>query len=76
MSAVYFLRLVDTLTSDVFRHECEDENGGAVHRAIHSIIHLIDDHARAAGISMTGHLDEKLEQVLRAMKERLAKEKE
>ena len=28
----------------------EDENGGAVHRAIHSIIHLIDDHARAAGI--------------------------
>lgn len=33
-------------------------------------------HARAAGISMTGHLDEKLEQVLRAMKERLAKEKE
>ena len=29
MSAVYFLRLVDTLASDVFRHECEDENGGA-----------------------------------------------
>ncbi|MBO4881476.1 MAG: ferrous iron transport protein B [Firmicutes bacterium] len=28
----------------------EDENGGAVHRAIHGIIHLIDDHARAAGI--------------------------
>ncbi|MBP5749185.1 MAG: ferrous iron transport protein B [Firmicutes bacterium] len=28
----------------------EDANGGAVHRAIHGIIHLIDDHARAAGI--------------------------
>ncbi|MCR4804638.1 MAG: ferrous iron transport protein B [Clostridia bacterium] len=28
----------------------EDENGGAVHRAIHGIIHLIEDHAAAAGI--------------------------
>ena len=28
----------------------EDENGGAVHRAIHGIIHLIEDHAKAAGI--------------------------
>ncbi len=27
-----------------------DEAGGAVHRCIHSIIHLIDDHAKAAGI--------------------------
>ena len=28
----------------------EDENGGAVHRAIHGIMHLIQDHAQAAGI--------------------------
>ena len=28
----------------------EDENGGAVHRAIHGIIHLIQDHAESAGI--------------------------
>ena len=28
----------------------EDENGGAVHRAIHGIIHLIQDHAVSAGI--------------------------
>ena len=28
----------------------EDENGGAVHRAIHAISHLIEDHANAAGI--------------------------
>ena len=28
----------------------EDENGGAVHRALHAIIHLIYDHAEAAGI--------------------------
>ncbi|MBQ2083750.1 MAG: 50S ribosome-binding GTPase, partial [Firmicutes bacterium] len=28
----------------------EDENGGAVHRAIHGIVHLIDDHAAAAGV--------------------------
>ena len=28
----------------------EDSNGGAVHRAIHGIIHLIGDHAKAAGI--------------------------
>lgn len=27
-----------------------DENGGAVHRCLHSIMHLIEDHARAAGI--------------------------
>ena len=27
-----------------------DEAGGAVHRCIHGIIHLIDDHAKAAGI--------------------------
>ena len=28
----------------------EDDHGGAVHRCIHGIIHLIEDHARAAGI--------------------------
>ncbi|MCQ2484226.1 MAG: ferrous iron transport protein B [Clostridia bacterium] len=27
-----------------------DVNGGAVHRCLHSIMHLIEDHARAAGI--------------------------
>ena len=27
-----------------------DDNGGAVHRCIHSIMHLIEDHARKAGI--------------------------
>ena len=28
----------------------EDDHGGAVHRCIHGIIHLIEDHAKAAGI--------------------------
>ena len=28
----------------------EDDHGGAVHRCIHAIIHLIEDHAKAAGI--------------------------
>ena len=28
----------------------EDEDGGAVHRCIHGIMHLIEDHAKAAGI--------------------------
>ncbi|MGN0155315.1 MAG: ferrous iron transport protein B [Lachnospiraceae bacterium] len=28
----------------------EDHNGGAVHRCLHGIMHLIDDHAKAAGI--------------------------
>ena len=28
----------------------EDDHGGAVHRCIHSILHLIEDHARTAGI--------------------------
>ena len=28
----------------------EDDHGGAVHRCIHGIIHLIEDHAQAAGI--------------------------
>ncbi len=27
-----------------------DDNGGAVHRCIHAVIHLIEDHAKAAGI--------------------------
>lgn len=28
----------------------EQDNGGAVHRCLHAIMHLIEDHARAAGI--------------------------
>ena len=28
----------------------EEDHGGAVHRCIHGILHLIEDHARAAGI--------------------------
>ncbi len=28
----------------------KDENGGAVHRCLHGIMHLIEDHAQAAGI--------------------------
>ena len=28
----------------------KDENGGAVHRCIHGIIHLIEDHAKRAGL--------------------------
>ncbi len=28
----------------------EDKNGGAVHRCLHAIMHLIEDHARRAGI--------------------------
>ncbi|MCQ2457046.1 MAG: ferrous iron transport protein B, partial [Clostridia bacterium] len=28
----------------------DDEEGGAVHRCLHGIMHLIDDHAKAAGI--------------------------
>ncbi|MCC8061270.1 MAG: ferrous iron transport protein B [Clostridiales bacterium] len=28
----------------------KDDHGGAVHRALHSIMHLIEDHAQAAGI--------------------------
>ena len=30
----------------------EDDNGGAVHRAIHAISHLIEDHAERAGIPL------------------------
>ena len=30
----------------------EDDNGGAVHRCLHSICHLIDDHAKAAGLPL------------------------
>ena len=30
----------------------EDDHGGAVHRCIHGIIHLIEDHAKAAGLSL------------------------
>ena len=32
----------------------EDDHGGAVHRCIHGIIHLIEDHAKAAGIPVVG----------------------
>ena len=28
----------------------EDENGGAVHRCLHSIMHLVEDHAKASGL--------------------------
>lgn len=28
----------------------EDDNGGAVHRCLHGIMHLVEDHAKAAGI--------------------------
>ena len=28
----------------------EDDHGGAVHRCLHAVIHLIEDHAKAAGI--------------------------
>lgn len=28
----------------------EDDNGGAVHRCLHGIMHLVEDHAEAAGI--------------------------
>ena len=28
----------------------KDDNGGAVHRCLHSVIHLVEDHAAAAGI--------------------------
>ena len=35
------------LRQDLCRAE---DNGGAVHRCIHAVIHLIDDHAKAAGI--------------------------
>ena len=35
----------------VYRDLCsEEENGGAVHRSIHAVIHLIRDHAERAGI--------------------------
>lgn len=30
----------------------ETENGGSVHRCIHAIIHIIDDHAKRAGIPL------------------------
>ena len=30
----------------------EEDHGGAVHRCIHGIIHLIEDHAKAAGITV------------------------
>ena len=30
----------------------EDDHGGAVHRCVHGIMHLIEDHAKAAGIPL------------------------
>ena len=30
----------------------EDQNGGAVHRCLHAVMHLIEDHARQAGIPL------------------------
>ena len=39
----------------------ENDNGGAVHRALHAVIHLIDDHARAAGIPVRFAADKVIE---------------
>ena len=30
----------------------EDDHGGAVHRCLHGVMHLVEDHARAAGIPL------------------------
>ncbi len=49
----------------------KDENGGAVHRCLHSIMHLIEDHAEQAGIPIrfaASKLVEGDELVLRALK--------
>ena len=49
----------------------EDDHGGAVHRCIHGIIHLIEDHAKAAGIPVRFAAtklvegDERIEQALK-----------
>lgn len=48
-----------------------DDNGGAVHRCLHSIMHLIEDHARSAGIPVrfaASKLVEGDEIVLKALK--------
>ena len=49
----------------------KDENGGAVHRCLHGIMHLIEDHAAAAGIPLrfaAGKLVEGDEMVAEALK--------
>ena len=49
----------------------EDKNGGAVHRCLHAIMHLIEDHAAAAGIpvrfaaSKLAEGDERIAEALR-----------
>ncbi|MBR2706897.1 MAG: ferrous iron transport protein B [Mogibacterium sp.] len=39
----------------------ENDHGGAVHRALHAVIHLIDDHARAAGLPLRFAADKVIE---------------
>ncbi len=39
----------------------ENDHGGAVHRAIHAVIHLIDDHAKASGIPVRFAADKVIE---------------
>ena len=49
----------------------KDENGGAVHRCLHSIMHLIEDHAQEAGLPVrfaAGKLVEGDELVLKALR--------
>ena len=49
----------------------EDKNGGAVHRCLHAIMHLIEDHAKDAGIPVrfaAGKLAEGDEAIARALK--------
>ena len=48
----------------------ENDHGGAVHRALHAVIHLIDDHAKAAGIPVRFAADKVIEgdpQVIKAL---------
>ena len=48
----------------------ENDHGGAVHRALHAVIHLIDDHAKAADIPVRFAADKVIEgdeQVLEAL---------
>lgn len=48
----------------------ENDHGGAVHRALHAVIHLIDDHAKAAGIPVRFAADKVVEgdgQVIRQL---------
>lgn len=48
----------------------ENDNGGAVHRALHAVIHLIDDHAKAAGLPVRFAADKVIEgdeQVIRQL---------